>query len=63
MEFVKEFATFLCIKKALYKFGDFTLASGKHSSVLCGFKISSKLSSLEFRKMIKYLENQICGKY
>lgn len=57
MEFVKEFATFLH-EKGIIKFGDFTLASGKKSSYYVDLRLVPSYP-LEFRKMIKYLENQI----
>ncbi|MBC8516695.1 MAG: orotate phosphoribosyltransferase [Nitrosopumilus sp.] len=57
MEFVKEFATFLH-QKGIIKFGDFTLASGKHSSYYVDLRLVPSYP-IEFRKMIKYLENQI----
>ena len=57
MEFVKEFATFLH-QKGIIKFGDFTLASGKHSSYYVDLRLVPSYP-IEFRKMVKYLENQI----
>ena len=57
MEFVKEFATFLH-QKDIIKFGDFTLASGKKSSYYVDLRLVPSYP-LEFRKMIKYLENEI----
>ncbi len=57
MEFVKEFATFLH-QKGIIKFGDFTLASGKKSSYYVDLRLVPSYP-LEFRKMIKYLENEI----
>jgi orotate phosphoribosyltransferase len=57
MEFVKEFATFLH-KKGIIKFGDFTLASGKHSSYYVDLRLVPSYP-IEFRKMVKYLESQI----
>ena len=57
MEFVKEFATFLH-QKGIIKFGDFTLASGKHSSYYVDLRLVPSYP-LEFRKMVKNLENQI----
>ena len=57
MEFVKEFAVFLHQKKII-KFGDFTLASGKHSSYYVDLRLVPSYP-IEFRKMIKYLEDQI----
>ena len=57
MEFVKEFATFLH-QKGIIKFGDFTLASGKHSSYYVDLRLVPSYP-IEFRKMVKYLENEI----
>jgi len=57
MEFVKEFATFLH-QNGIIKFGDFTLASGKKSSYYVDLRLVSSYP-IEFRKMIKYLENEI----
>ena len=57
MEFVKEFATFLH-QKGIIKFGDFTLASGKHSSYYVDLRLVPSYPH-EFRMMVKYLENQI----
>jgi len=57
MEFVKEFATFLH-KKGIIKFGDFTLASGKKSSYYVDLRLVPSYP-IEFRKMVKYLENEI----
>jgi len=57
MEFVKEFATFLH-QKGIIKFGDFTLASGKKSSYYVDLRLVPSYH-IEFRKMVKYLENQI----
>ena len=57
MEFVKEFATFL-YKKEIIKFGDFTLASGKKSSYYVDLRLVPS-HPIEFRKMVKYLENEI----
>jgi orotate phosphoribosyltransferase len=57
MEFVKEFATFLH-QKGIIKFGDFTLASGKYSSYYVDLRLVPSYP-IEFRKMVKYLENQI----
>jgi len=57
MEFVKEFATFLH-QKGIIKFGDFTLASGKHSSYYVDLRLVPSYP-IEFRKMVKYLETQI----
>jgi len=57
MEFVKEFATFLH-KNDIIKFGDFTLASGKKSSYYVDLRLVPSYPH-EFRKMVKYLENEI----
>ena len=57
MEFVKEFATFLH-EKGIIKFGDFTLASGKKSSYYIDLRLVPSYPH-EFRKMVKYLENEI----
>ncbi len=57
MEFVKEFATFLH-QNGIIKFGDFTLASGKQSSYYVDLRLVSS-HPIEFRKMVKYLENEI----
>lgn len=57
MEFVKEFATFLH-QKGIIKFGDFTLASGKKSSYYVDLRLVPSYPH-EFRKMVKYLENEI----
>ena len=57
MEFVKEFATFLH-QKGIIKFGDFTLASGKESSYYVDLRLVPSYP-IEFRKMVKYLENEI----
>jgi len=57
MEFVKEFATFLH-QKGIIKFGDFTLASGKKSSYYVDLRLVPSYP-IEFRKMVKYLENKI----
>ncbi|PJC50176.1 MAG: orotate phosphoribosyltransferase [Nitrosopumilales archaeon CG_4_9_14_0_2_um_filter_34_16] len=57
MEFVKEFATFLH-KNGIIKFGDFTLASGKKSSYYVDLRLVPSYPH-EFRKMVKYLENEI----
>jgi orotate phosphoribosyltransferase len=42
----------------IIKFGDFTLASGKHSSYYVDLRLVPSYP-IEFRKMVKYLENQI----
>ncbi len=57
MEFVKEFATFLH-QNDIIKFGDFTLASGKKSSYYVDLRLVPSYPH-EFRKMVKYLENEI----
>jgi len=57
MEFVKEFATFLH-QNGIIKFGDFTLASGKQSSYYVDLRLVPSYP-LEFRKMVKFLENEI----
>ncbi|KER07086.1 Orotate phosphoribosyltransferase protein [Marine Group I thaumarchaeote SCGC AAA799-E16] len=57
MEFVKEFATFLH-QKGIIKFGDFTLASGKKSLYYVDLRLVPSYPH-EFRKMVKYLENEI----
>ncbi len=57
MEFVKEFATFLH-QNGIIKFGDFTLASGKKSSYYVDLRLVPSYPH-EFRKMVKYLENEI----
>jgi len=57
MKFVKEFATFLH-QNGIIKFGDFTLASGKKSSYYVDLRLVPSYPH-EFRKMVKYLENDI----
>ena len=57
MEFVKEFTTFL-YHKGVIKFGDFTLASGKKSLYYVDLRLIPSYPH-EFRKMVKYLENEI----
>lgn len=57
MGFVKEFTTFL-FKNDIIKFGEFTLASGKKSSYYVDLRLVPSYPH-EFRKMIKYLENEI----
>ena len=57
MEFVKEFSIFLH-QNDIIKFGDFTLASGKKSSYYIDLRLVPSYPH-EFRKMIKYLENEI----
>lgn len=57
MEFVKEFATFL-YQKEIIKFGDFTLASGKKSSYYVDLRLVPSYPQ-QFRKMVKYLQNNI----
>lgn len=57
MDFVKEFSTFLYEKK-IVQFGDFTLASGKKSSYYVDLRLVPSYPH-EFRKMVKYLQNEI----
>ena len=57
MGFVKEFTTFL-FKNDIIKFGEFTLASGKKSSYYVDLRLVPSYPH-EFRKMVKYLENEI----
>ena len=57
MEFVKEFAAFLH-QNDIIKFGDFILASGKKSSYYVDLRLVPSYP-IEFRKMVKYLENKI----
>ncbi len=57
MDFVKEFTTFL-FKNDIIKFGEFTLASGKKSSYYVDLRLVPSYPH-EFRKMVKYLENEI----
>lgn len=57
MEFVKEFATFLH-EKGIIKFGEFTLASGKKSSYYVDLRLVPSYPH-QFRKMVKYLQNNI----
>ena len=57
MEFVKEFATFL-YQNGIIKFGNFTLASGKKSSYYVDLRLVPSYPH-EFRKMVKFLENEI----
>ena len=57
MEFVKDFTIFLH-QKGIIKFGDFTLASGKKSSYYVDLRLVPSYPQ-EFRKMVKYLENEI----
>jgi orotate phosphoribosyltransferase len=57
MEFVKEFTIFLH-QNDIIKFGDFTLASGKKSSYYVDLRLVPSYP-IEFRKMVKYLENEI----
>ena len=57
MDFVKEFSTFLYEKKII-QFGDFTLASGKKSSYYVDLRLVPSYPH-EFRKMVKYLQNEI----
>lgn len=60
MEFVKEFATFL-YEKEIIKFGDYTLASGKKSSYYIDLRLVPSYP-IEFRKMVKALQNEIIEK-
>jgi orotate phosphoribosyltransferase len=57
MDFVKEFSTFLHENKII-RFGDFTLASGKKSSYYVDLRLVPSYPH-QFRKMIKYLQNEI----
>ncbi len=57
MEFVKEFTIFLH-QNGIIKFGNFTLASGKQSSYYVDLRLVPSYP-LEFRKMVKFLENEI----
>ncbi len=57
MDFVKEFSTFLYENKII-RFGDFTLASGKKSSYYVDLRLVPSYPH-QFRKMIKYLQNEI----
>ena len=57
MDFVKEFETFMH-KNGLIKFGDYTLSSGKKSSYYVDLRIVPSYPN-EFRKIVKYLENEI----
>ncbi len=57
MGFVKEFSTFLHENKII-RFGDFTLASGKKSSYYVDLRLVPSYPH-EFRKMVKYLQNEI----
>ncbi len=59
MEFVKEFAVFLH-QNGIIKFGDFTLASGKKSPYYVDLRLVPSYPH-EFRKMIKYLQNEIAA--
>ena len=59
MEFVKEFATFLH-QNGIIKFDDFTLASGKKSSYYVDLRLVPSYPH-EFRKMVKFLENEIAN--
>jgi len=45
-------------QNSIIKFGDFTLASGKKSSYYVDLKLVPSYP-IEFRKMVKYLENEI----
>lgn len=60
MEFVKEFATFLH-QNGIIRFGDFTLTSGKKSSYYVDLRLVPSYPH-QFRRMIKYLQNQISEK-
>jgi len=60
MEFVKEFAIFLC-KNNIIRFGNFTLASGKNSSYYVDLRLIPSYPH-QFRKMIKNLQNLIVEK-
>ena len=57
MDFVKEFAIFLH-KNNIIRYGDFTLASGKKSSFYVDLRLVPSYP-VEFRKMIKNLQNRI----
>ena len=57
MDFVKEFSTFLHQNKII-RFGEFTLASGKKSSYYVDLRLVPSYPH-EFRKMVKYLQNEI----
>ena len=57
MGFVKEFATFL-YENEIVKFGDYTLASGKKSPYYVDLRLIPSHPH-QFRKMIKYLQNDI----
>ncbi|MBA4453865.1 MAG: orotate phosphoribosyltransferase [Nitrosopumilaceae archaeon] len=57
MDFVKEFSTFLYENKII-QFGEFTLASGKKSSYYVDLRLVPSYPH-EFRKMVKYLQNEI----
>ena len=57
MDFVKEFSTFLFENKII-QFGEFTLASGKKSSYYVDLRLVPSYPH-EFRKMVKYLQNEI----
>jgi orotate phosphoribosyltransferase len=57
VDFVKEFSTFLYENKII-RFGDFTLASGKKSSYYVDLRLVPSYPH-QFRKMIKYLQNEI----
>lgn len=60
MDFVKEFAIFL-YQKEVIKFGEFKLASGKKSLYYVDLRLIPSYPH-EFRKMIKFLQNQIAEK-
>ena len=57
MEFAKEFSVFLYEKK-IFRFGDFTLASGKKSPYYIDLRLVPSFPH-EYRKMIKGLQNLI----
>jgi len=60
MDFVKEFSIFLFENKII-QFGDFTLASGKKSSYYVDLRLVPSYPH-QFRKMVKYLQNEIIDK-
>ena len=57
MDFVKEFSIFLHEIGAI-KFGDFSLSSGKKSKYYVDLRLVPSYP-LQFRKMVKYLQNNI----
>ena len=59
MEFVKEFAAFLH-RNDIIRFGDFTLASGEKSPYYVDLRLVPSYPH-EFRKMVKFLENEIAS--